>query len=76
MRMKSKNDIKRRYIQTVMWLLSEECVWCTGTAVKAFHTARELYWVLGGEGKFPLKMFPEKEIVDKEKLYSVVGEEV
>ena len=72
MKMKSKNDIKRRYIQAIDYLMSDECHPLTGTAVKTFHTVRELYWVLGGEGKLPIKMYPEKKIVDKVKLYSVV----
>lgn len=43
-----------------------------GTAIKTYHTARELYWVLGGKGDFPVKMFPNREILDKEQLYSVI----
>lgn len=72
MKMKSKNDIKRRYLKAIDYLMSDECIYCTTIAVKTFHTVRELYWVLGGEGSLPIKMFPEKVITDKEKLYSVI----
>lgn len=70
--MRTKNEIIRRYMRAIDFLFSNECLDTTGSAVKTFHTIRELYWVLGGEGRLPITIFPEKKIVDKEKLYSVI----
>lgn len=70
--MRTKNEIIKRYKRAIDFLFSDECIGTTGTAVKTFHTIRELYWILGGEGHPPITIFPEKKIVDKEKLYSVI----
>lgn len=70
--MKTKKDIVTRYKKAIFFFMSDECVNVTGTAVKTFHTIRELYWVLGGIGNVPIQLFPDKKIIDKEKLYGVI----
>lgn len=70
--MKSQKQIVERYKRAITFLLSDKCMNITGTAIKTFHTVRELYWVLGGENELPIQLFPEIKILDKEKLYSVI----
>lgn len=72
MTIKSQNDIVKRYKQAIFYLMSNECKQNWGKKVKTFHTIRELYWVLGGEGACPIQLFPKTKILDKEKLYNVI----
>jgi hypothetical protein len=39
--------------------------------IKIYQQACNLYWVLCGEGNFPINVYPEVKVLDAEKLYKV-----
>ena len=69
--MKTEKEIKTEFKKLVKFILSDDFVFSAPSGISAFHKAKSLYWVLGGKDKFPIKVFPDVEVLDTEKLYQI-----
>lgn len=69
--MRTEKEIKTEFKKLVKFILSDDFIFCAPSGMRAFHKARSLYWVLNGEGKFPIQVFPNVKVLDTEKLYQV-----
>lgn len=67
----TKKEIKTEFKKLIKFILSDDFVFAAPSGIKAYHKAKTLYWVLGGEGKFPIQVFPEVKVLNTEKLYQV-----
>ena len=68
--MRTEKEVKTKFKQMIKFILSDEFR-LNSNGIKVYQQACNLYWVLGGEDKFPINVYPEVKLLDAEKLYQV-----
>jgi len=69
--MRTEKEIKTQFKKYVKHILSDDFICASGENIRVFQRACALWWVLGGEDKLPIQVYPEVKVLNTEKLYQV-----